>query len=170
MNMQVAKNSVVTLDYSVTDPDGELVDAGQDPLVYLHGGYDDIFPLIEEAVQGKNIGESVIVKMQPDDAFGEYDAELVQVEARKGFPKELQVGMQFEGVPEGGEDDDILIYRVTEIADEKVVLDGNHPLAGMALVFTCTVTAVRPASAEEIAHGHIHDGHDHDCHGHDHDD
>lgn len=161
MNMQVAKNTVVTLDYSVTDPDGELVDAGQEPLVYLHGGYDDIFPMIEEAVQGKNIGESVVVKMQPDDAFGEYDAELIQVESRKGFPKELQVGMQFEGVPDGSEDDDdVLIYRVTEIADDKVVLDGNHPLAGMALVFTCTVTAVRPASAEEIEHGHIHDG---DC-------
>ena len=164
MNMQVAKNTVVTLDYSVTDPDGELVDAGQEPLVYLHGGYDDIFPLIEEAVQGKNIGESVVVKMQPDDAFGEYDAELVQMEPRSAFPKELQVGMQFEGVPEGADDDDILIYRVTEIADDKVMLDGNHPLAGMALVFTCTVTAVRPASAEEIEHGHMHDD---DC---DHDD
>ncbi len=160
MNMQVAKNMVVTLDYSVSDPDGELVDAGKEPLVYLHGGYDDIFPMIEEGLQGKSIGESIVVKMQPDDAFGEYDAELIQVESRKGFPKELQVGMQFEGVPEGGEDDDILIYRVTEIADDKVVLDGNHPLAGMALVFTCTVTAVRPASAEEIEHGHVHDG---DC-------
>ena len=160
MNMQVAKNTVVTLDYSVTDPDGELVDAGQEPLVYLHGGYDDIFPKIEEALQGKGVGESIVVKMQPDDAFGEYDAELIQIESRKGFPKELQVGMQFEGVPEGGEDDDILIYRVTEIADDKVVLDGNHPLAGMALVFTCTVTGVRPASAEEIEHGHVHDG---DC-------
>ena len=164
MNMHVEKNTVVTLDYSVADPDGGLVDAGQDPLVYLHGGYDDIFPMIEEAVHGKKIGESVVVKMQPDDAFGEYDAELIQVESRKGFPKELQVGMQFEGVPDGGEDDDILIYRVTEIADDKVVLDGNHPLAGMALVFTCTVTAVRPASAVEIEHGHMHDG---DC---DHDD
>jgi FKBP-type peptidyl-prolyl cis-trans isomerase SlyD len=163
MNMHVEKNSVVTLDYSVTDPDGELVDAGQDPLVYLHGGYDDIFPMIEEAVHGKKIGESVVVKMQPDDAFGEFDAELIQVEPRKGFPKELEVGMQFEGVPDGGDDDDILIYRVTEIADDKVVLDGNHPLAGMALVFTCTVTAIRPASAEEIEHGHFHDGEcDHD--------
>ncbi|MBK7356269.1 peptidylprolyl isomerase [Propionivibrio sp.] len=163
MNMQVVKNSVVTLDYSVTDPDGVLVDAGQEPLVYLHGGYDDIFPKIEEAVQEKRIGESVIVKMQPDDAFGEYDAELIQVEPRKDFPKELQVGMQFEGVPDGDDEDDILIYRVTEIADDKVVLDGNHPLAGMALVFTCTVTAVRPASADEIAHGHIHDAEcDHD--------
>ena len=161
MNMQVAKNTVVTLDYNVTDPDGELVDAGQEPLVYLHGGYDDIFPMIEEALHGKKVGESVVVKMQPDDAFGEYDAELIQMESRKGFPKELEVGMQFEGVPEGGDDDDILIYRVTEIADDKVVLDGNHPLAGMALVFTCTVTSIRPASAEEVEHGHVHE--DGDC-------
>jgi FKBP-type peptidyl-prolyl cis-trans isomerase SlyD len=156
MNMQVVKNTVVTLDYNVTDPDGDLVDAGTEPLVYLHGGYDDIFPMIEEALQGKKIGETVVVKMQPDDAFGEYDASLIEIEPRKVFPKELQVGMQFEGLPEGEDEDDALIYRVTEIADDKVVLDGNHPLAGMALVFTCTVTAVRPASAEEIAHGHLH--------------
>ncbi len=169
MSMQVEKNTVVTLDYNVTDPDGELIDAGQEPLVYLHGGHDDIFPKIEEALHGKKVGETVVVKMQPDDAFGEYDAEQVQVEARKGFPKELQVGMQFEGLPEGGDDDDIVIYRVTEIADDKVVLDGNHPLAGMALIFTCTVTAVRPASADEIEHGHIHEGGSHDC-AHDHDD
>lgn len=158
MNRQVVRNTVVTLDYSVTDPDGELVDAGQEPLVYLHGGYDDIFPKIEEAVQEKRIGESVVVKMQPDDAFGEYDAELIQIEPRTDFPEELQVGMQFEGVPNNFDDEDILIYRVTEIADDKVVLDGNHPLAGMALVFTCTVTDVRPASAQEIEHGHIHEG------------
>ncbi len=161
MNMQVAKNMVVTLDYNVTDVDGQLVDAGQEPLVYLHGGYDDIFPMIEEAMHGKRIGESVVVKMQPGDAFGEYDAELVQLESRSQFPQELQVGMQFEGMPEGVDDeddeDDVLIYRVTEIAGDKVVLDANHPLAGMALVFTCTVTAVRPATAEEISHGHTHD-------------
>ena len=157
MNMQVVKNTVVTLDYNVTDPDGELVDAGKEPLVYLHGGYDDIFPMIEEALQGKKIGEAVVVKLQPDEAFGEYDADLIQVESRKGFPKELEVGMQFEGTPENGDDDDLLIFRVTEIAEDKVVLDGNHPLAGMALVFTCTVTSVRPASEEEIAHGHVHE-------------
>ncbi len=158
MNMQVAKDTVVTLDYNVTDPDGELVDAGKEPLVYLHGGHDDIFPMIEEALQGKKVGETVVVKMQPDDAFGEYDADLIQVEPRKTFPKELEVGMQFEGLPESGDEDDAIIYRVTEIADDKVVLDGNHPLAGMALVFTCTVTGVRPASAEELEHGHVHDG------------
>ena len=163
MNAQVLKNTVVTLDYSVSDPDGVLVDAGEEPLVYLHGGYDDIFPMIEEALQGKKVGESVVVKMQPDDAFGEYDAELVQVEPRKSFPHELSVGMQFEGLPEGGDDDEVLIYRVTDVADDKVVLDGNHPLAGMALVFKCTVTAVRPASEQELAHGHSHGGEHGDC-------
>jgi FKBP-type peptidyl-prolyl cis-trans isomerase SlyD len=166
MNMLVAKNTVVTLDYHVTNPDGEVVDEGREPLIYLHGGYDDIFPLIEEAVQGKQIGESVQVKMQPDEAFGEYDAELVQIEARSDLPKELQVGMQFEGGPEEGDDEEFIIYRVTDIADDKVVLDGNHPLAGMALIFTCTVTAVRPASEEEIEHGHVHNPDDDEetCH------
>jgi FKBP-type peptidyl-prolyl cis-trans isomerase SlyD len=151
----------------VTDPDGEVVDEGREPLVYLHGGYDDIFPLIEEALQGKAVGESVKVKLQPDEAFGDYDAELVQVEPRKDFPKEIEVGMQFEGGPEEGEgDDEFIIYRVTDIADDKVVLDGNHPLAGMALVFTCTVTAIRPASAEELEHGHVHNPDDDEetCH------
>ena len=157
MNLQVAKNTVITLDYHVTDPDGEVVDEVRDPLVYLHGGYDDIFPKIEEALQGKKIGESVQVKLQPDEAFGEYDTSLIQTEPRKDFPKELQVGMQFEGGPEDGGDDDFVIYRVTDITDDTVVLDGNHPLAGSALVFTCTVTAIRPASAEEVEHGHVHD-------------
>lgn len=166
MNTLVAKNTVVTLDYNVTDSDGELVDAGKEPLVYLHGGYDDIFPKIEEAVQGKKIGESIKVKLQPDEAFGDYDEELIQIEPRSQFPEELQVGMQFEGAPEGSDDEDFVIYRVTDIADEKVVLDGNHPLAGMALIFNCTVTAVRPASAEEVAHGHVHGGDDDDAHCH----
>lgn len=133
MNMQVSRNSVITLDYHVTDPDGDVVDEGREPLVYLHGGYEDIFLKIEEALQGKTVGESVKVKLQPDEAFGDYDAEMVQVESRKDFPKELEVGMQFEGGPEEGEEDELVIYRVTEIADDKVVLDGNHPLAGVAL-------------------------------------
>ena len=163
--MQVAKNSVITIDYHVTDTDGEVVDEGREPIVYLHGGYDDIFPKIEEALQGKAVGESVQVKLQPDEAFGDYDASLVQIEPRKDFPKELQVGMQFEGGLEDGGEDDFVIYRVTDVADDKVVLDGNHPLAGMALIFTCTVTAVRAASAEEVEHGHVHHPDDEDaCH------
>jgi FKBP-type peptidyl-prolyl cis-trans isomerase SlyD len=166
MNMKVSKNTVVTLDYSVTDPDGEVLDEGRDALVYLHGGYDDIFPGIEEALQGKEVGETVEVKLQPDEAFGEYDASLVQVEARQDFPEDLAVGMHFEGAPQDADEDDFVLFRVTDITDEQVVLDGNHPLAGSALIFTCTVTAVRPAGAEEIRHGHVH-GEDHDeptCH------
>jgi FKBP-type peptidyl-prolyl cis-trans isomerase SlyD len=160
MHRQVVKDTVVTLDYSVMDTDGGVVDEGREALVYLHGGYDDIFPRIEEALHEKEIGESVTVKLQPDEAFGEYDPELVQVEPRDNFPRELEVGMLLEGAPEGSDEDDFLIYRVTDMTDDKVVLDGNHPLAGNALVFTCTVTAVRPASADEIVHGHVHGAED----------
>lgn len=156
MNTTVAKNTVVTLDYNVTDPDGEVLDEGRDPLVYLHGGYSDIFPRIEEALQDRKIGETVVVKLQPDEAFGEYDASLVQVESRRDLPKGLEVGMVLEGAPVGTDEDEFALYRVTDISGDKVVLDGNHPLAGSALVFTCTVTAVRPASAEEIRNGHVH--------------
>jgi FKBP-type peptidyl-prolyl cis-trans isomerase SlyD len=156
---QVMKNTVVTLDYSVQDTDGTLVDEGREAIVYLHGGYDNIFPKIEEALHEKKIGESVTVRLQPTDAFGEYDPSLVQVEARDEFPPELAIGMTLEGAPAGSDEEDYMLYRVTGVEADKVVLDGNHPLAGIALVFTCTVTAVRPASAEEISHGHLHDEH-----------
>ncbi len=141
----------------------EQFDAGERPIVYLHGGFDDIFPKIEEVLQGKQAGDTVQVKLQPDEAFGEYDAELVQVEPRASFPDPLQVGMQFEGAPSGSDEDDFVVYRVTEIIEDKVMLDGNHPLAGMALVFSCTVSDVRAATAEEVEHGHVHgaDGHTH---------
>lgn len=154
--MQIEKNTVVTIEYQVTDPDGGMVDAGEQSIVYLHGGYDDIFPKIEEALQGKQAGESIQVKLQPDEAFGEYDADLVQIESRENFPKELQVGMQVEGAPEGADEDDFVIYRVTDIVEDKVMLDGNHPLAGLALVFSCTVSDVRAATSEELEHGHVH--------------
>ena len=157
MTQTILKNTVVTLDYSVTDPDGNVVDPGEKPMVYLHGGYGDIFDKIEEILQGKNVGETIKVKLQPDEAFGDYDPELIQVEPRNRFPKELAVGMQFEGASEDADEDDFILYRVTDIAGDKVVLDGNHPLAGTALVFTGTVMEVRPASEEEITHGHVHE-------------
>ena len=161
--MQIGPKTVVTIAYQVTDPDGGIVDAGERPIVYLHGGFDDIFPKIEEALQGKQAGDVLKVKLQPDEAFGEYDADLVQIEPRTSFPEPLQVGMQFEGAPSGADEDDFVIYRVTEITEDKVMLDGNHPLAGMALVFSCTVSDVRAATAEEVEHGHVHgaDGHTH---------
>jgi FKBP-type peptidyl-prolyl cis-trans isomerase SlyD len=95
--------------------------------------------------------------MKPDDAFGEYDHNLVEVEARSSFPKEVAVGMHFEGAPEGAEDDDFVLFTVVDVTDDEVTVDGNHPLAGKTLTFNCTVTGVRPATKEELEHGHVHD-------------
>jgi FKBP-type peptidyl-prolyl cis-trans isomerase SlyD len=100
--------------------------------------------------------------LQPDDAFGEYDAELVHLEPRSKFPGDIEVGMRFEG--KGERSGEVLIYTVTDIAAGQVVVDGNHPLAGMALRFSCTIDAVRMATAEEVAHGHAHGAHGHDHH------
>ncbi|MBA4743299.1 MAG: peptidylprolyl isomerase [Azoarcus sp.] len=159
--MQILKDTVVTLDYTVTDSDGNLIDDGKNPLVYLHGGYDGIFPLIEEALQGKGVGETFTVKLQPEDAFGDYDEELVLIEEAAMFPENIEVGMAFERVGEDDEED--MVYRITDIADGKVVVDGNHPLAGMALVFDGKVADVRSATPEELSHGHVHGagGHQH---------
>ncbi|MDR2209781.1 MAG: peptidylprolyl isomerase [Azoarcus sp.] len=153
MQDEIVKNCVVTLDYTVTDPDGAMIDDGRRPLIYLHGGYDGIFPKLEEALHGKKVGENLTVKLQPEEAFGDYDEKLVAVEDADMFPEDAEVGMAFERVSDAGE----VLYRVTDIADGKVVVDGNHPLAGTALIFNMTVTAVRAATAEELAHGHTHD-------------
>ena len=160
--MLIAKNSVVTLAYRVTDSDGNVVDEGSALMVYLHGGYDGIFPRIEESLQGKKVDDKLEIKLLPDDAFGEYDADLVNIESRNLFPENIEVGMQFERAAEDEDDEDVL-YTITDIADDKVVVDGNHPLAGVALIFSCTVNDVRAASADEISHGHIHGegGHHH---------
>ncbi|RLJ64549.1 FKBP-type peptidyl-prolyl cis-trans isomerase [Sulfurisoma sediminicola] len=159
--MQIGQDTVVTLKYRVTDPDGNVVDEGKMPLTYLHGGYHGIFLRIEEELEGKSAGTAIEVKLQPEDAFGEYDADLVTVEPRDLFPDTIEVGMQFERATEGESDE--MLYTITDIAGDKVVVDGNHPLAGAALVFACTVTEVRAASAEELAHGHVHgpEGHHH---------
>ncbi|MCE9571449.1 MAG: peptidylprolyl isomerase [Rhodocyclales bacterium] len=158
--MLIARNTVVTLKYSVKDADGTTIDEGGAPMVYLHGGYGGIFDRIEEELQGKDVGDSLEVKLEPEDAFGEYDAELVAIESRQLFPDNIEVGMQFERGAEDGDSDDGL-FTITDIADDKVVVDGNHPLAGIALLFSCTVTDVRAATTEEISHGHIHGEHGH---------
>ena len=152
--MEIAKNSVVTLNYTVVDPDGNMIDDGQQPLVYLHGGYDGIFPVLEEALHGKKVGDRLTVKLQPEDAFGDYDEELVLVEEVGQFPDDIEVGMSFERVAE--DSDEEVVYRITDIADGKVVVDGNHPLAGTALVFDVRVADVRPATRDELSHGHVH--------------
>ncbi len=161
MQDQIVKNTVVTLDYTVHDADGNVIDEGKQPLVYLHGGYDAIFPVLEEALQGKKVGEKLVLKLQPEDAFGDYDEDLVRIEDASSFPDNIEVGMQFERVTDDGEED--ILYHITDIADGKVVVDGNHPLAGMALVFDINVAEVRKATEEELSHGHVHGpgGHHH---------
>jgi FKBP-type peptidyl-prolyl cis-trans isomerase SlyD len=159
--MEIVKNTVVSLQYQMYDSAGELLDQTQDgePMVYLHGGYDGIFPIVEETLQGKKAGDKIDVTMEPDDAFGEYDAELVRIEPQDVFPEEIEVGMMFEADdPESG---DVMLFTVTEIADGKVVVDGNHPLAGKRIRFAATVSEVRAASPEELAHGHVHGEHGH---------
>jgi FKBP-type peptidyl-prolyl cis-trans isomerase SlyD len=157
--MQIAKNTVVSMDIELSDINGTLVERSEEPLVYLHGGYDNIFPMVEQTLEGHKIGDALKVRLEPEEAFGEYDEKLVRLESRERFPEVLDVGMQFEGIPgeATADDGEATIYTVTDIAEGKVVLDGNHPLAGMALDFSCTVKGVRAASEEEIDHGHVHD-------------
>ena len=146
--MEIARNTVVTLDYRVTNPAGKVLDEGTEPLVYLHGGYDGIFSKLEEALEGLDIGQTVKVNLLPEDAFGLYEKEFVLEEARADFPDQIAIGMQFELM--NAEGDEETLYTVTAFDDEKVVLDGNHPLAGEPLVFTCTVADVRAATPAEI--------------------
>lgn len=159
--MQISMNSVVSINYELRNSDGKLLESSEKPVSYLHGGHDGIFPKVEEALHGKKVGDTIELTLQPEDAFGEYDEELVQMEPATAFPADkLEVGMQFEGEDAGG---DVVLYTITEIADGKVIVDGNHPWAGERMKFSCTITGVRAASHEEIAHGHIHGegGHHH---------
>ncbi|MDD3528757.1 MAG: peptidylprolyl isomerase [Gallionellaceae bacterium] len=161
--MQVGKDTVVTLSYRLTTLQGELIEeATQDqPAAYLHGGYDGIFPKVEAALEGQAVGAEADVMLEPEDAFGDYDAELVRMEEADLFPPEVEVGMQFEGASEDGQH--YMLYTVTDIADGKVVVDGNHPLAGQTLRVQCRVVGVRSALPEEVEHGHVHgpEGHQH---------
>lgn len=127
------------------DAQGVLLESAAEPVAYVHGGHGGILPALERAIEGKSEGESIRVQIEPEDAFGDYDAQLLRVEPAERYGEGITVGMQVE------EDD--RIYRVTDIAAGKVVLDANHPLAGMALRFFCQVLNVRAANPEEIARG-----------------
>ena len=157
--MPIDRGKVVTLDYELRDCDGQPLETEQARMAYLHGGFGGIFPKVEQALEGKDVGHEVDITLEPEDAFGEYDAELLRVEPRNRFPESLEIGMQFEGVPGGAakeEEDEPRIYTVTDITGETVVLDGNHPYAGERLWFKCAVREIRPATREEMKHGHVH--------------
>ena len=156
--MKIAKDTVVSMRYELSDTNGTLLEKTDDPVSYLHGGYDGIFPAVEEAVHGKDVGAQFSITMEPDEAFGEYEHDLVRVEPRNLFPGEIAIGMQFEGGAEDADDEDYMLYTVVDVTDDEVTVDGNHPLAGKTLNFTGIVTGVRAATAEELEHGHVHDG------------
>src|SRR6185369_6429687 len=157
MAMRIGTDTVVTLTYELLNADGEPLEEDNAQVEYLHGGYGGIFPKVEQALEGKEPGHALSVTLDPEDAFGEYDADLLRVEPRDRFPETLEVGMQFEGVPGGGTDEaEARIYTVTDITEEAVVVDANHPYAGERLWFKCSVKDVRPATSEEVEHGHVH--------------
>jgi FKBP-type peptidyl-prolyl cis-trans isomerase SlyD len=158
--MQITQNHVVTLKYNVSDPEGQVIDAGAKPIVYLHGRQSDIFPKLEKALEGKKVGDEVKLILEPVDAFGDYDENMVRVEPMDIMPPGCEVGMEIQGNSEDGHQ---AIFTVAKIENGLVLLDANHPLAGVTIVFQCSVLSVRPASAEELDHGHVHGegGHHH---------
>jgi FKBP-type peptidyl-prolyl cis-trans isomerase SlyD len=156
--VKIGKDTVVALDIELSDLWGNVLERSDQPVSYLHGGYDDLLPAVEAALEGKQVGAQVDLRLEPEDAFGDYDESLLKIEERARFPDPLEVGMRFEGVPgEGtpGDAGDPVIYRVTDIAEGKVVLDGNHPYAGVAVKFACKVRNVRKATPAEIAGGAV---------------
>jgi FKBP-type peptidyl-prolyl cis-trans isomerase SlyD len=145
---------VVALTWTLKDTLGEVLDELQEPVEFLVGG-DDLLAKIEEVLQGHEPGERIDVHLEPEEAFGDYNEELVFLEPRSLFPAELEEGMTFEGLPAGSNPEapkDVL-FTVTEIYPEHVVLDGNHPLAGIAIRLHLKVESVREASEEEIGRG-----------------
>ena len=154
--MAITKDSAVTITYKVTTPQGKPLDGGS--LSYLHGGYENIFPKVEAALEGQAVGFSTALDLAAEDAFGERDEGLVRTIPKSEFPPGVKVGGQLQAVDNEGQPQ---VFNVVKIKGPEVHLDGNPPLAGQALKFSCKVTEVRAASAEEIAHRHVHGAHGH---------
>lgn len=156
--MKITKNTAVTLQFKVTDLQGKLIGDGKEPSVYLHGGYGNTLPKIEEALNGQESGYQVTLELQPQDAFGIYDETLQRSLPKKQFPPGVKVGGQLEG---HGDDGKMMVFNVIKIKGDTVLLDGNHALAGKALRFAIKVLNVRAATEEEVAHQHVHGAHGH---------
>lgn len=157
--MNILANTVVTLTFKLFDASNQLIEEAPEPLTYLHGGHSGIFPKIEEALNTKTTGDSISVTLEPEDAFGEYDPKMIRIEPLADLPPDLSIGGYLVAEQDGQE----VVWRVTNVADGKAVLDGNHELAGQRLRFDGTVLEVRAATADEVAHGHAHGagGHHH---------
>jgi FKBP-type peptidyl-prolyl cis-trans isomerase SlyD len=141
--MKITAGHLVSLQVKMYDAQGELMEESEVPLVYLHGT-GDIFPKIEQALEGQETGFATSVWLEPEDAFGDDDASLLHLVPLAKLGKDVDLGMQFEGVP--GQPQDGRLYRVVDLNDDVAVLDGNHPLAGRALRFDVEVVGVEPAT------------------------
>ena len=161
--MTIAANKAVSIEFTLTNDDGDVIDSstGGAPLVYLQGA-GNIIPGLEKALEGKAVGEELTVTVEPEDAYGEYSAELVSTLSASMFEgvDQLEVGMQFHASAPDGQ---MQIVTIRDLDGDDVTVDGNHPLAGQRLTFKVKVVAVRDASEEEVAHGHVHGegGHQH---------
>jgi FKBP-type peptidyl-prolyl cis-trans isomerase SlyD len=150
--MQIADPCVVTLTWTLHDTQGESIDELKEPMEFFYGG-DDLLAKVEEALAGQSTGFESTLHLEPEHAFGDYDPEKVCYEERKLFPEQLEPGMQFEGLPEGARTPGMApdaVYTVTEVYPSHVVLDANHPLAGMALRLKLKVIDVREATEQEV--------------------
>ncbi len=161
--MLIADKTVVSFDYTLTDPTGQTLDSsvGREPLAYLHG-FGNIIPGLESALVGKQAGDQLVVNVPAAQAYGEHDESLVQPVPRSQFPAgtDIQIGMQFQARSPDGQ---ARVVKVTSVDAENVTIDANHPLAGVPLKFEVTIKEVRAATEEELAHGHVHGpgGHHH---------
>jgi FKBP-type peptidyl-prolyl cis-trans isomerase SlyD len=159
--MQIAKNSVVTIDYTLTGPDGQVIDTsvGRQPLPYLHGA-GNLIPGLEKQLEGKSAGDTVKTTVAPEEAYGIRDESLTQTAPKSAFQSpNIAVGQQFRADSPQGQK----VFTVTKIEGDTVTVDGNHPLAGIPLNFEVNIKDVRAATQEELAHGHVHGpgGHHH---------
>ncbi len=160
--MQIEAQKVVILNYTLTDNEGTVIDESNDSsFAYLHGA-SNIIPGLENALAGKISGETLSVSVPPEDGYGERDASRTQSVPKDMFPEDarIEIGMQFHAQ---GPNEEAIVVTVTEVEDETVTVDGNHPLAGVELNFAVEIVEVRDASEEEIEHGHVHgpDAHHH---------
>lgn len=160
--MNISKNSVVTIHYTLTDDQNKVLDtsSGKDPLIYIHGA-GNIIPGLEQALEGRSAGDKFNVTIAPENAYGLRDESMTQSILKSEFQDgdKIKVGMRFQVNTEGGP----LVLTVVEVKDTEIVVDGNHPLAGATLHFDVEVSAVREATNEELEHGHVHGpgGHHH---------
>lgn len=158
--MQIAKNRVISIDYTLTDAQGTELDSsqGRGPLDYIHG-IGNIIPGLEAALEGKSKGDQVNAVIPPEKAYGTRDENLVQQLPRSQFDtdQDIRVGMQFQATGETGP----RVVTVVNVDLDNVTIDANHPLAGLTLHFDVTVKDIREATGEELSHGHVHGPDDH---------